>query len=627
MGSGEGGVPGHWVTHNGTDWAAIDAIEADISARLDGKRLNPQDRQQIADWQAQIGDLNRQVAAVTANRTLTTEQKAAQKKAIRDQIGAVREQIKALKASKQAASPAQETAAQELEESYLAATADVQFAHMAEALLGTDVAITVIPQPRGYLAIHCSQGKDYWVFEDVEVTAANAEATLVSATPLEISGNGGALWFRFAYAQPEGSGHLTGPAPGVPANSTLTAQATRPTGTTAAGTVSGGQWRIDLTSSDGYLPFLYRLRLDVAATARNRSKETLLFDSRTPGTTLTTTGGKGLWDVGSSYDAENRGRAATLTLYVPDAALATVIGWTNCQVRLWESTTAPWFTGILSDPAVTQEAQDCQRVEFRCLDRWAVVRGDRMAGEPAGDGKLLGDYFREVGRGLGLWPDEIVVTGAALTRRLPETAPNVALALEPAFGTSRADWLGQLLEDFCYFYDLWFDGRGRLHLEPQGTVTKETVFTTSASGSGDRRVMANLRRTDSWEAFRNDLTVLGAPLTGYPADLEQAPRLSARYQDWSSVSDPTCERYVGRWIPDEPYQSDSLTTLNLVNACLRWRVARYLSPYTEVEWECGYDPTLEVGDRVTAGGLTVEIMEVRADSRAGDRMTVKARAV
>ena len=620
---------GRWITYRGTDWAGIDAVEAQIAALQDGKHLNATDREQIADWQAEIAVIDQQIAAVTKNLTLTTEQKAAQKTVLRNQIGAKREQIKALKESKRSLSAADDTAAQELEDSYLAETADVQFAHMAESLIGQDVALTIIPQPRGYLVIHCSQGKDYWVFEDTEVTGANAEATIVAATPLEISGNGGALWFRFTYLQPENRGHLlsgdlAASGPRRAGSRNLAVQATQPTGTAVRGSLvdlgdTAYQWRVDLTSTDGYLPFLYRLRLDLGATPRNRALETAELDSRTAGY---------LWDAGSRYDKENRGRAATLIIWVPDADVAAVTALANHQVQLWEDTTAPWFTGILSDPTLTAEAKNCQRIEFRCLDRWALLRSDRMGGEPAGDGKLLGAYLREVAAGLGLWPDEIVVSGAVLTRRLPETAPNQPLALEPAFGAARADWLAQLYEDFCYFYDMWFDGRGRLHVQPLGTVTKATAFTGSASGSGDRRVMAGLTRSDSWEHFRNDLTVLGATLPGYgAAGTDQAPRLSAHYQDYSSVNDPTCQQYVGRWIPDEPYQSDSLTTQALVNACLRWRVYRYLLPYTELEFSCGYDPTLEVGDRVTAGGLAVEIVEVRADSRAGDRMTVKARAV
>ncbi len=623
----DGDTPGHWVTYRGTNWSEIDAIEAQIAALQDGKHLNASDRQRIAGWQAEIAALDQQIHALTADRTLTTEQRAGQKTDLRNQIGVLREQIKTLKDSKRAVTVADEDETQALEASYLREVADVQFAHMAESLIGQDVVITVIPQPRGYLVLHCSQGKDYWVFEDTEVTAANTEATVVSATPLEISGNGGALWFRFAYIQPENSGHLLSAvlATSAPARGSrkLTIQATQPRGTGVQGTVVdlGGtsyQWRVDLTSTEGYLPFLYRLRLDLGATPRDRDAETLVLDSRTAGY---------LWDAGSSYDKENRGRAATLIMWVPDADVAAVTALANCQVQLWESEAAPWFTGILADPTITPEAKNCQRVEFRCLDRWALLRSDRMAGEPAGDGKWLGDYLREVAAGLGLWSDEIIVSGPVLTRRLPQTAPNRALALEPAFGVSRADWLTQLYEDFCYFYDMWFDGRGRLHVEPLGMVTKPIAFRAMASGSGDRRVMAGLTRTDSWEHFRNDLTVLGAALPGYNAGTEQVPRLSARYQDYSSVNDPTCQQYVGRWIPDEPYQSDSLTTQALVNACLRWRVYRYLLPYTELEFSCGYDPTLEVGDRVTAGGLTVEVVEVRADSRAEDRMTVKARVI
>ncbi len=613
---------GQWVAYRGTDWARIDEIESAITALRDPGRLTADDRLQIATWNNQIQELDKQVAALAQDKSLSKEALEAQKKGLKDQIGAIRQQIADLKASKQGSSPLVETQIEELEDSYLAETVEVQFQHMAESLLGNDVAITVIPQPRGYLMLHCSQGKDYWVFEDREVTEKNIEETIVASTPLEISGNGGAMWCKFSYLQPEPNGHLDGaiaiPQPtAVP--SSLALQATQPPGTGVSGAVSENSWRVNLTSTAGYLPFLYRLRLDLAASPRNRALETVVLDSRSPGTTLTVRDGKALWDVGSNYDRENRGRAATLTLYVPDAAVGTVTGYANCQIQLFETGAYPWFTGVLTNPVVEQEAKNCQRVTFTCLDRWAIMRSDLMAGEPAGDGKLKGAYAREVMRGLGLWDDEIVISGPLLSERLPETPPNQPLALLPDYGTCRADWLQRFFEDFCYFCDMWFDGRGRLHLEPLGTVTKALNFTTAASGSGDRRVMANLRREDLWEEFKNDFTVRGLGPGGFP--------LSARYQDFTSVNDATSSRYVGRWLPATPYESQSLVTQELVNACLRWRVYRYLQAYTELDFECGYDPTLEVGDRVTCAGVPVEVVEVRADSRSEDRMSVKVRVL
>jgi len=609
---------GHWVEYKGTDWAAIDAIEAQMRALQDTGRLTAQDRQQIAEWNAEIQRLDQQIAALSKDASLSKDRVAELKKGLRDQQGQYRDRIKALKSQKSGITPAIETELEALEASYLAARETVNFQHMAESLIGSDVAITVIPQPRGYLLLHCSQGKDYWVYEDREVTSRNEEAVLVAGTPVEISGNGGALWFRFTYLRPARSGYLeSGPldtgGPVRPMKS-LAIQATTPVGTTATGTVSeegtGYRWRVDLGSESGYLPFLYRIALDLEATPRNRTAETLEADSRTAGVQ---------WDVGSTFDRENRGRAATLTLYVPDDRVAEFAGYANHQVQLFEGAGDAWFTGQLCEPTFEQHAKGYTKLSFQCRDRWALMRSDVMAGEPAGDGKTLLAYLKQIGRGLGLHEDEMVLSGAGLSRRLPTTPPNQDRALQPAYGTVRADWVEQLLEDFLYFYDMWFDGAGRWHVEPLGTVTKNATFHRTATESGDRRVMANLRRSDLWDEFRNDFTVLGATVQGQ--------RLSARYQDYASVNDPGCGRYVGRWIAAEPYQSDSLTTQALVNACLRWRVYRYLLPYTELTWECGYDPDLAVGDRVIADGHTVEILELRADSRAEDRMTVVARAV
>lgn len=609
---------GEWTQYDGTDWSRIDEIEAQIDAIRDRGRLTAADREQLATWEVELAELK-----ALAKRSSTTWSDS-QKQANEDQQTSLRQQIEELKASKRALTAAEEAQIEVLEDSYLADDAEVQFVHMAESLLGTDLALTFIPQPRGFLVLHASQGKDYFVYEDTEITDSLEDGEIISATPIEISGNGGAVWCKFAYVEPEATGYLlSGPrmrpqktnGEALPLGSMqLNIDGTAMPGTSAVGRLQAKgadefRYRVDFSSGGGYLPFVYRLVLEVQASARDRSQEVTLHDSRTMGVA---------WNVGCSYSRENRGRAATLTLdLVPRSSGYDYLeALAEKQIVFYEENT-PWFTGVLREPEVVLLGPNLRRITYQCFDRWYLMRGDRMVYEPSGDGKTLRTYFRQVARGLGLWEDEIIVTGDWTRRVLPRARPGERPAIAAERDERRADYLQRLYEDFAIRCAMWFDGRGRLHLEPEGTVTKALSYHLESTGPEDRCVMQEVTLTQDWEEFANDLTVQGRRWRGYP--------LSARYLDWASALDSTHPYYVGRWILADTYQSDHLRTQAEVNLAARWRADQRKRPYTESEFTTGYNPTLEIGDRVTVAGATAEVIELRSDARHESRMTVRVR--
>ena len=607
---------GTWATVKGTDFDALEAVEAEIAAIQDDGRLTVAEKEQILAWNEEIDSRQAQVKNKKilglAPDTVAT---------LKAEIGEFRQNIRDLKDSRIGLTEGQQQQVETLRKGIILDTATVSFANQSDQLFNRDFAITFMPQKRGFLVLHDSTGRDYFVYEDGEVTDSEAEETIIGSTPLQIDGNGGALWFKVSCVKVPQAGWLQSGvrhAPRIaPAALTLAQDATEPTGTGVTPTVTksgnsadtGFSWRVLFTSDGAYLPYLYRLYLDVPATARNATAETEVFDSSDEANADIH------WEVGTEYSRDNRGRAITLTLTFAAATHADLLNYTNYQVQCAENDSS-WFTGVLQEPSVELKGHTYV-VTYRGYDRWTLVRTDRIWSESFGDGKTLGNYFRQMASGLGLLSSEIIISGARANMLLPRAAPGKAPLLQAEFASARADWLERLYDDFAWGMDMWFDGEGVLHLEPQGTVTKAVSFHLKRNGASDLRYMMDYVVTQDWSEFVNAMIVFGAEARGY--------KLCAQFVDWSSVLTSTSPGYAGRVIAADPYESSSLKTQAQVNAALRWRWQRYGRPYTEGEFLTGYDESLEVGDRLTVNSLPAEVVEVRSDQRRDGQMNMKVR--
>jgi hypothetical protein len=579
---------GQWVTYNGWDWDRIALQEGAISDLEDNGRLKK------------------------AWRKLTDDEAA--------QVAATKQQIADLKASKQGLGQAEKLQLKALQDALYDDIADVQWQDAAESTFNRDLAFTIIPQPRGFVVIHNSVGKNYWVYEDKRVTANDDEETIIGATPLQVEGNGGAVWFNFAYIQPEQHTYIESKI--IPTGQDIRgdlvpswSKSDMPNATVgvtavAAGTtgVPGYRWRVDFHTTGGYLAFVYNLTLDLVATPRDTSAETSLFSSNAAPEVA--------WEVGREYSLQRRGRAATLTLTFDKRAYPSLLRMYGKQVVCSENG-KPWFTGVLQEPEVRELNPDMVEVEYRAYDRWHILRSDKIWAEVVGDGKALGDYVREVVRGAGFLDSEIVISGSATELVLPTAKPGELPVVRPSWGCERGSYLEQLLDGFGYHLEMWVDGRGVFHLEPEGTVTRDDLyFERTYSGHPGRRTMRDVQVHQDWADFANDVSVSGAVVRG--------KALSARHQDWASVHDTTASNYLGRWLTAEPKQNDMLRTEAQVAAACKWEWERRGHPKLMLEFETSHDETLEIGDRVRSSDGTLEIRDVRADDRSSGTMRVTA---
>jgi hypothetical protein len=610
---------GRWVEYQGTNFDVTDRAEEAIEALRDNGRLTAADREQIADWQQELRDAK--ASLKTNEKQWAASGNQAQIDSTNATIANLKRQIEELRETKRGLSPEIETKIKQLEDALYAEKTTVQWAHMAESTLNVDLAVTIVPQPRGFMVLHNSVGKDYFVCEDASVTETGLDGTMIGATRVQVDGNGGALWFSVGYIIPEQyamikSERCSFDGMTVAGEGTLHWDATVSPGTTIYGSVTkigktSYQWQLTMTSASGYLPFLYRLYFDLLATPRTAEGE--VFDSnQAPELT---------WDVGFSRERENRGRAATLKLTIPEVQ-SSRFSWVETlqkkQVEVYENGTQV-FAGECGDATVDWVGPH-RRYEVRSYDRWAIMVEDRMWCDIIGDGRPLWEYVDKIARGVGLSSSELVIARNEVTEReLPRAVPGEEPALQPEWGGSRGDWLARLVADFAYFHDLWFDGRGRLHLEPLGATNLPLRLRIAHASPTDRDVVWNVRETRSKANLRNHLLVLGRKVRGR--------QLSSLWVDPDSWKDDTCDRFLGRVVAEQPYSNEALVTQELCDLCCRWRAYNVSQLDRTLTCNTHYRQDVNVGDRFHLEGLVVELVSAGADDRVSEQMELTLRVI
>lgn len=596
----------------GQDFDGISAFETYLQEVRDGGRMTAADRAQVKTWKDAVRDLKR--VAKKAKRELTATEHG--------QIADYEKQITDLQESKRGGlNKAEADYLKATEAALIDFTTDVTFRQSAETTFNRDLALTFIPQRRGYVTIHCSLGDDYFVLEDESVTATGADSTepIFAATPLEIEGNGGALWFRTSYIDARKYSIIKGrrayAGHGVTGTASMAWTATAPAGTTILGTVTpagegGFDWQLEFTSDGFLLPVLYSVHLEVAPVAR--AAETVLLNSRNLSDVH--------WEVGCRHEEGNRGRAITLTMTAPNEVVAAFGLDTLAQHQIEVGgKEGAWFTGILQK--LTSEAVGAHhtRLTWEGYDRWYLMRTARLYSGLIGDSKTLATYYRQCALGVGLRTDEVIISGAATERAIEAGRAGDDPAMRPEYGCQVADHLERLVSSYGYGLDQWFDGDGRLHLEPLGTVTRTHSYHLRSLGEWDRQYMRNVREETNFDDFCNDLTVTGATIRG--------ERLSARYEDYSSVYDPASPRYVGRWLAGDVQSDEALRSQAAVTLALRWRVEREGKPKTYLSFETARDETLRSGDRFLCDGRACEAVEISYDDVQSDTMTLRVKVL
>lgn len=589
------------------------ALEDELETTLDAGRLTADDKEQIAEWKDDIDTLK--ATAKKARRDLTEDEDA--------QVAAIEADIDDLRAGKKGYTGAEQLRIDQLRAALYEQTVDVNLAETTETLFGTDLPITVIPQRRGYLSIHLGRGANYSVVEVKTVTATRDYGTVIRSTPFEISGNGGALWFKFSYVDVAKTARIVSASRNmgfdVPETYTFTADWSADTGAAATlDTVTNGTsfyWTIDITTDGEHMPFIYAVNLQVAATERDSSGERTVYDSNIDPASLA--------DFTPKWNTDNRSRGMTVDL--------TNIGerweparWVNHQVFVYEGGECI-FTGVIIETPVTEltmvDGREVERVGLECADRWALLMEDVMVTQLVGDGQSLATYVGWVVQSRGFAAGEINVEDSGFT--LPKALPGQEPLVRNEWGKSPGEFLGYLYEHFGHGLEMGFDEDGEFYWRAQRTATRpDVVFRRRSPSLGYEFTIWDVERRADHSEFYNDFIVIGSVKVGSKRD-----RYAARYRDWGSVHDATAENYWGSWKPMPPRQDDALNTQELVNGACRHLQVLYGAPRHEVSFRCRYSDDVQPWMTCYLEDELVQVVSVSSAGRGDNTMDVTVRVL
>lgn len=613
---------------SGLDFDRIEALEEYMEDLQDEGHLTPIDKMNIKAWKDAIRKIKHDAnKRAKGSRSLTSDEQTA--------VNNYQQLIDETRESKRGGLNTGETQEiKDIREFLVDDEVDVKFKMSAESMFNKDVAISFIPQRRGFLVLHYSMGDDYFVYEDKSITATRETSVdpIISATNFQVSGNGGAFWFRVPYVEVQKNSTVVGGAvyaghtgsDTTPRVASISYDAWCPTGTNAYATANSlpndtYNWSLNLVSDGNYMPILYGVHLELQPVGRDVSVEKTVVSS--------TTHPYISWEVGTRYDEDNRGRGGTITFTVDSqnyhnltvgniaSGVVDLAKLGHYQIVL-SNASGPWFTGVLMQPSIEVFPSHVV-IKYEMYDRWSIVRSARIYSGLIGDNKQVAYYVSQIVTGVGLNSDEIIISGRPSTNTITPAVPGEEPCMKPDYATIVADHLERISSAYCTLMEMWFDGAGRFHLEPIGTVTKNINYHTTSGN--DRYVMMDVSIDVDYDSFRNDLTVVGAEYRG--------SRISARYQDYSSVFIPTSENFVGRWIAGDVQSDDALRTQALVNLALLTRRYKEGRPRKHIGFKTFLDEDMAVGDRVRCDGVPVEIVEISHDNIIEGTMKVKVRVL
>lgn len=584
------------------------ALEFSQNSQVTFYKYNPQltfaEREQLQDQLDQLDRGGRQAAelreTIAASReeietiTQTARQakrrasaaEQAQRKALRQRVTDAKEDERDLKRDA-------ELEAEEIKQQLYLSESRVSFSESQQNYHGVDIPVTFISHRKGYISIHIGRpgSSNYWVFEDKEkrqvaqwssMWKANQPNGRQLATPLTISSTGGSAWFRTSYVIPARNSRLVSrtlrterdlsglsgddlfltvswdaaPAEFDPvAQDWIAPQADVVATLEPLDTDGRFRWILTVENSSEYLPIIYRAELNLLAEARDREAETLLWSS---------------WrqaedpnyvdpiESANPKIPESRSEAVgyEITLIDLDGSISAQLQWPhNHQIRVYRRDTRELlYTGVITKYAEKTIHGGARRLTMDTLDRMVLLSRDRVEAETSGSGLSVGQYILLQHLEAGFAPDEVVIEDCDVTQQvISHPAPGEDPPLRPEYGTTRLEFLHEILEFLAFGFVHYMDASGRSVWESDDTIT-QTAYTLQPTHQTptDRMVYWDAELAFDFDDFYNDFTVVGAVRPG------GTDRFTARYVDHTSIHDPSSWTYVGTRIPAEVIKSDAI---------------------------------------------------------------------
>lgn len=619
------------------------ALDNQLKQVLDGGRLTQVDKAYIQSRKDDISALKK--TAHDEKRKLTTEEKSSiQSK--KDEITAKREEKKNL-------SQADESLAASLKKRLYRQSEDVNLHDSAKNLFNHPLIITFLPQQRGLLAIKL-EGNDPYIFEDKTITKTRNFDDMWGEVPITISGNGGALTWKYgnpAFAKagsftlnPFSVGYDAGTGEGIPIQgywenypNTDVQFLIEQTTPEQVITVSGGQsytvppsytLTVNLTSDGKYAPYIYRADLEIPADDRDGS-DVVVWDSLDH---LDEGGNHPILEVNPQFDEGGkrvtyeiivRNFEDTLGLPAPlhdrliDILIDNQIVLKNGIIR---EATYEFMEAADSLSSATQETQ----VRIIVQDMIMVLDDDLMTESPIGDGQALGAYIRQILKGRGIKDSEmsgVPASGNAAGKILPQAGPAEKAAVRPSKGNNRGSYIRSLVEQYGMELEFFYDGpNGTFTLTERSTTIKKAFVSTGTDLT--TLVFEPLHRPQDYTDFYNYFKVEGAK------DPETGKRIVAEWVVWESINVPSDARYIGRIRRSQTHTDDALLSDEEVQWVLRSLVKKNTRLGSLIQFKAQwYHIGLYPGDRVTLDGILTEIVRIPSASMSENEMAFVCREI
>lgn len=505
--------------------------------------------------------------------------------------------------------------------------------------VGDWMEFTFIPEPRGILNI--LSGNEETAVGRSDILNSRTTGQLWPTSTLQISTNGGEMWWQFGLPYFARTGRLRTPA----------VKWWNQTGLETLGMTFQGQYdqsspgtsitpdlyqvpdsiqyyvQADFVSDGNYSPFLYALEGSVSASDRTGgSMETWDSDDITDDA-----GNHPIMEFSPSYEPEMRSKSGTIIFRNPNGNLnlpgTLQQALHDRMVNLAIDGTAFLTRGIVKKAHLGYMAQATANqpqanvanrwstLTLEVADQWAIMDSDMMTDNPKGDGLTVGAYIRKILKGAGVKNSEMTGVSSAAGRVLPSAAPGEDFLIQPGGNVSRGDYLRSIVLDWGMGLQLYISNAGIWTLaQPDATV--QAAFTHNATSG--YRILEPLDIIRDFGDFYNWFCVEGAEINGR--------RLRGTWTIQESLYQEDFIGYVGRYKRFPPIRNEAIRTQGELNYVLRSRVLNHGKFGRFFSFQTYFHKNLDIGHYVTIDGVTCTIQRIDGGSIQynSDRMSIYA---
>jgi hypothetical protein len=614
---------------NEREWQSKDARRQTLIQKRYGTR---QQHEQIAAWR----DAIEQIKAEYKGSSPTDSQKA--------QIAALQRRIKTLQDSFDLTN-AEKEELEELEKFLFVQVETIDLNETSDSLIGVPFSLTFFDLGFGIMQIVCDIGRNRWIYQDKEIlksqkwqwlwgTPANRRAPdYDSGQRLEISGNGGALLWRFGYVKVNKFDLLLS----APVN------LERADIDTAEGITVNGQWTPNLPAGNevqfilqpvagraGWYQMGVRFitdgkaypivtRASILLPAGTRPVQTLLWDSAAPGAC-------GGVELSPKYD-DKRGVIWGVTVHAPvglpdrlyeKCATISAVDDSTLEERtlmMLGSIAEQTHTHAVDVVPHTETValQTYGEVNFSVAGKLRIARHKRFPADFTFDGMRENDVIRAALQAAGYSTAELSPIVAGEGEILPGAAPGEAPVLKPDGDARILSWLEkEIIEELGGGKQLFEGADGKIYyLDPAQRVYPDVYENAldAAAGSrlqyfaeGGRELERTWNTDDYFTQFRVEGSVNPDSKKPYTATHEIREAVETAF-----ITDP---RHIGYHKPKETLRDDKLNSQGAVERALATLVKKH--GYPRPQWRIIVPANDDVlsGDRVTIGAADYTLLNI-----------------